>query len=82
MSCQDHSDNSRNLWCCSGSCVIPHEERMVVTGGRYSRGRVTAYTEAGAREELPQLLTPRQDHACASFVNEDNLAVGVLLSYS
>ena len=55
---------------------------MVVTGGRYSRGRVTAYTEAGAREELPQLLTPRQDHACASFVNEDNLAVGVLLSYS
>ena len=52
----------------------------MVTGGKVSNGthglavsRVQVYSTAGAGERLPDMNTPRMDHACGHFINDDKV---------
>ena len=37
--------------------------------------QVTLYTEQGWQEDLPRLLSGREDHGCGHFRNEDGVLV-------
>jgi len=59
------------------ACGIDLGTSYVVTGGQYSRQRVTQYSLTGEVTELPDLITGRDRHACSQFVNTE----GVTVSY-
>ena len=42
----------------------------MVTGGLYSKQRVTQYSLTGEVTELPDLITGRDSHACSKFVSD------------
>ena len=56
-------------------CSIGLAERVVVTGGYWAPRQATLYTQLGWEADLPSLNTPRQGHACGTFVNTDNQRV-------
>ena len=51
------------------------EDTVVLTGGRYTKNKVSVYSSAGWVEDWNHLLTGRLDHACGHFVNTDNQVV-------
>ena len=65
------------LQCCySGACAIDLGESVVITGGVYIEKKVTQYKEDGSFNELPQLITGRYSHGCASYVDSnENIAM-------
>ena len=42
---------------------------MVVTGG----SRVQVYSTAGEEERLPDINTPRRQHACGHYIKDDKV---------
>ena len=54
---------------------------MVVTGGYNewndthweARSRVQVYSMAGAGERLPDINTPRMNHACGHYIRDDKV---------
>merc|ERR1719336_1750133 len=55
------------------ACAIDLGDSVVVTGGGAETHRkVTRYNGGGFVEDLPDLNTARQAHACAYFVNAEN----------
>ena len=48
---------------------------MIVTGGGARLAAVTVYSQRGFVEDLPQLGTGRQWHACGHFVNSEDQPV-------
>ena len=60
----------------SAACAIDLGDSVVVTGGGAETHRkVTRYNGGGFVEDLPDLNTARQAHACAYFVNAENQMV-------
>ena len=47
----------------------------IVTGGEYSRQRVTQFSVTGEATQLPDLIKGRYGHACSSFINNDGVEV-------
>ena len=62
---------------CSSACGIDLGTSYVVTGGRWSKKRVTQYSLTGEVTELPDLINGRRNHACSKFDNTE----GVTVSY-
>ena len=72
----------------SEACAIELQDRVVVTGGRSgssdyygnynSIARVQEYTLSGPQEQLPDLQTPRLDHACAHYLDSQDRAVSIV----
>ena len=60
---------------CSNACAIQLEESVIVTGGGARLAAVTVYSQRGFVEDLPQLGTGRQWHACGHFVNSEDQPV-------
>ena len=50
-----------------------------MTGGfpPSARSRVQVYTLSGPQEQLPSLLQPRYDHACAYYLDSQDRAVSI-----
>ena len=60
------------------SCGIGLLETVVVTGGYLPFGRgstVVVYNTSGMVEQLPDLRTPRKEHACGYYVDSNNQVV-------
>ena len=51
------------------------EASVVLTGGLYTKTRVTVYNSEGWVEDLPSLNMGRYSHGCGHFVNTDNQVV-------
>ena len=51
------------------------EASVVLTGGLYTKTRVTVYNSEGWVEDLPSLNMGRYSHGCGHFVNMDNQVV-------
>ena len=61
-------------------------DKVVVTGGEVDdipiatvQGYNTDGPMDGPQDQLPNLLTPRERHACSHYVNTDNKAVSSIL---
>ena len=52
-------------------------ETVVVTGGGgvYSKNTTLVYNTSGFVEQLPDMRTPRRDHACGHYVDSNNQVV-------
>ena len=64
----------------SWACAIGFEDRVVVTGGRRLGGTlatVQVYTLSGPQEQLPDLRTPRRNHACAHYMDSEGRVVSI-----
>ena len=68
------------------SCGIELEDRVVVTGGEVDDipiATVQVYNTDGPmdgpQDQLPNLLTARERHACSHYVNTENKAVSLTL---
>ena len=48
---------------------------MILTGGRYTRNKVSVFEKNGFVEHLPDLLTGRDYHACGFFINDEMIKV-------
>ena len=63
----------------SYACSIGLMETVVVTGGGpkkdQSQSTVEVYNTSGMVEQLPDLNTPRRDHACGHYVDSNNHVV-------
>ena len=51
------------------ACTIELNDKVIVTGGKYSLNRVEVYTLDGWIKELPELITGRFNHACGHYIN-------------
>ena len=54
------------------------ENRVIVTGGRYTLDMVSVYTEQGWAGDLPRLNTGRWTHACGHYVNAEDQVVSTI----
>ena len=50
---------------------------MILTGGFYSKNRVSEYSEDGFPRDLPQLQQGREGHGCSYFENEEGTKVDI-----
>ena len=50
---------------------------MILTGGWYSRNKVSEYSESGFTRDLPELQQGRRGHGCSYFVNEAGTKVNI-----
>ena len=59
----------------SGDCAIPDPitDTVVVTGGGYTYHTVVRYGQQGWLEDLPDLISGRNEHACSSFMSSGRL---------
>ena len=60
------------------ACGIGLMETVVVTGGYNpfsSKSTVVVYNTSGMVEQLPDLRTPRKEHACGYYVDSNNQVV-------
>ena len=57
---------------CTGVCTV----QVYCTGVCV---QVTLYTEQGWQEDLPRLLSGREDHGCGHFRNEDGVLVNMIM---
>ena len=61
----------------SFACGIPLEDTIVVTGGLQLNAvpgsRVQVYNTSGEAEQLPDINTPRHDHACGHYIRDDKM---------
>ena len=57
------------------ACAIPDGENVLLTGGYYSRQRVSRYDAAGYVAELPGLNIGRYDPGCGVFLRQDGTKV-------
>ena len=59
------------------ACGIGLMETVVVTGGGrlFSESTVVVYNTSGFVEQLPDMNTPRRDHACGHYVDSNNQVV-------
>merc|ERR1712066_235474 len=53
------------------ACAINIGQKMILTGGFYSKNRVSEYSEDGFTRDLPQLQQGRYGHGCTYFENEE-----------
>ena len=70
------------LFIFSWACGIELEDRVVVTGGvgwwdGLPRATVQVYTSEGPQEQLPSLLTSRDGHACAHYLDNQDRVVSI-----
>lgn len=74
-----HSEDVRQMFTLkyktNEACVIPDEDSVVVTGGYYSRNKVTRYYRNGTSTSLPDLQDGRNGHACGHYVDSNNKKV-------
>ena len=61
----------------SRACAIEFQDRVVVTGGCCVIATVQVYTLSGPQEQLPDLQTPRYQHACAHYLDSQDRAVSI-----
>ena len=59
----------------SEACSIEEADTVTITGGRYSKKRVTRYQVDGSSESLPELNDERYVHACGYYANSDGFIV-------
>ena len=65
----------------TNACGISLVETVVLTGGtdgQFSNGfspQAEVYNTSGFVEQLPDLVTPRKNHACGSYVDSNNQLV-------
>ena len=59
------------------ACSIGLMETVVVTGGGivHSQSTVEVYNTSGIVEQLPDMRTPRREHACGHYVDSNNQVV-------
>ena len=59
------------------ACSIGLMETVVVTGGGnvHSQPTVEVYNTSGMVEQLPDMRTPRREHACGHYVDSNNHVV-------
>ena len=57
------------------ACGIQTDDTYVITGGRYSKKKVTRYTRTGDTKTMPELNIGRYLHACEKFVNDEGATV-------
>ena len=57
------------------SIDVKETEKVILTGGRYTKTKVTVYNTEGFVEDWPELKTGRYTHGCGHFVNTDNKVV-------
>ena len=61
----------------SQACAIEFQDRVVVTGGFYTFSTVQVFTLSGPQEQLPDLQTARYWHACAHYVDSQDMEVSI-----
>ena len=59
-------------YCYSNACSIDLGQSVVITGGYKNGRKVTEYNEDGKTRELPELIRSRDQHGCASYMDEDD----------
>ena len=64
------------------ACGIGLKETVVVTGGGslHSESTVEVYNTSGMVEQLPDMRTPRREHACGHYVDSNNQVVSCHMS--
>ena len=63
----------------SRACSIELEERVILTGGIYTKNTVSVYSLSGWIKDLPELLQRRYHHGCGHYVNDVNKMVIFLI---
>ena len=62
-----YSDNNDEMF--RSACSIPLEDRMIITGGYYTKTIVSEYNQEGWVGDLASLNVGRYGHGCSSFVS-------------
>ena len=57
------------------SIDVKETEKVILTGGKYTKTKVTVYNNEGWVADWPELKTGRYTHGCGHFVNTDNKVV-------
>ena len=52
------------------ACAIPALDSVILTGGYYSRDRVSRYGLTGHLSDLTPLLVGRLDHGCGGYYRQ------------
>ena len=66
--------NSNSFYYSDG-CGIPDGNSVILTGGVWTRNKVSRYNVDGWLEDLPDLTIGRGSHGCASYTDEDGTKV-------
>ena len=63
------------------ACAIPDPDNkeVIMTGGKFTKTRVSVYNKAGHQRDLANLRQGRYDHACTGFIYEEKK---VILEYN
>ena len=51
------------------ACSIPLDDKVIITGGYYTKSTVSEYSQAGWVGDLATLNVGRYGHGCSSFVS-------------
>merc|ERR1719481_659163 len=55
----------------SWACSFTDDNTLIITGGFYTRQKVTRYNTAGFIEDLPDLNQGRYQHGCGAYHTDD-----------
>ena len=59
------------------ACSIELPEMFILTGGYYTKTKVSRYTTSGWMDDLPELNEGRSLHGCGYYFNDDMERVGI-----
>ena len=55
---------------------------MVITGGYWTKRKVTHYSEDGLSKKLPELKTGRRSHGCSSYADQNNIVMTIMNKFN
>ena len=53
------------------ACAISDGDSVLLTGGKFSKQRVSSYDATGYVGDLPRLNVGRYDHGCGAYLTQD-----------
>jgi hypothetical protein len=59
------------------ACAIPDGDSVLLTGGYYSKQRVSRYDATGYMADLPGLNEGRFAHGCGAYLRQDGTQVSI-----
>merc|ERR1712137_143753 len=64
------------------ACAITNSDTVIITGGAFTSNTVSRYSVRGWKEDLPNLITGRRNHACTSYMSRGRRMLLVSGGYS
>ena len=66
---------------CRNACSIDLGDSVVITGGYYTKRKVTQYNGVRFLKEMPQLIQGRRHHGCSYYTENDKYIVKIITTY-